>query len=275
MFTVVKKIKSVMLSAMLVMASVLALTVSSLAVAGDDALSGIIESGVLKVAMSGDQPPYNMTTRDKSLMGFDVDLANALANAMEVKLEIVVLPFGELMPALNAGKADMIISGMSITAKRSQLASFIGPYNISGKSILSTAEVMEKQEDGFDNENTRIAVLDSSTSKTFAENKMYKAKLITISNYEEGVKLLLAGKADALIADMAICKLSVLRNPGSGLVTSKKPLSIEPIGIAIAANNPQLENVVRNYLETYERVGVLDTLQKKWFESSHWIIALP
>ena len=104
---------------------------------------------------------------------------------------------------------------------------------------------------------------------------MPKAKVSTISNYEEGVQLLLTGKADALVADMAICKLSVLRNPGTGLVTSKKPLSIEPIGIAIAANNPQLENVVRNYLETYEKVGVLDTLQKKWFESSHWIIALP
>jgi len=74
---------------------------------------------------------------------------------------------------------------------------------------------------------------------------------------------------------MAICKLSVLRNPGTGLVTSSKPLSIEPLGIAIALNNPKLENLVRNYLNTYEKMGMIDALQKKWFENSNWIVALP
>lgn len=253
----------------------LAFLVSPLALA-EDALSDILDSGVLKVAMSGDQPPYNMTTRDKKLIGFDVDLAHSMANAMKVKLEIVEMPFGELMPALNKGKVDMIISGMAITAERSQLASFIGPYNVSGKSILSTKEVMEElQHEGFNTEESRIVALANSTSKTFAEQNMPKAKVSTISNYDEGVKLLLSGKADALVADMAICKLSVLRNPGSGLVTSKKPLSIEPIGIAIPSNNPQLENLVRNFLNTYERVGIIETLQNKWFENSNWIIALP
>ncbi|MBU2871217.1 transporter substrate-binding domain-containing protein [Colwellia sp. E2M01] len=249
---------------------------SSAQAAQKDVLAEIVNSGILKVAMSGDQPPYNMKDRKKELMGLDVDLARALANAMHVELEIVEVPFGELLPTLNSGKADMIISGMAITTQRSQMATFIGPYNISGKSMLSTHTGMEKiSKDGFNNPSTRIVALENSTSQMFVKEKIPQASLNTISNYDEGVKLILADKADILVADMAICKLTVLRNPGNGLTTSKEPLSIEPIGIAIPTNNPKLENLVRNYLNTYEKMGMIEALQTKWFENSSWIVALP
>ena len=249
---------------------------STQAAVNNDVMSDIIDSGILKVAMSGEQPPYNVKDRNKNLMGFDVDLARALANEMKVELEIVEVPFGKLLTTLNSGKADMIISGMAITALRSQQATFIGPYNISGKSMLSTREVMDRvAKEGFNNPSTRIIALEGSTSQMFVKEKIPKSSLTAISNYEAGVKLLLAGEADVLVADMAICKLSVLRNPGTGLVTSSKPLSIEPLGIAIALNNPKLENLVRNYLNTYEKMGMIDALQKKWFENSNWIVALP
>ncbi|MEI6895625.1 MAG: transporter substrate-binding domain-containing protein [Colwellia sp.] len=260
----------------LLMATMVMFSTTVQAKASNDVFADIINSGVLKVAMSGDQPPYNVLDRNKNLMGFDVDLARALALAMQVDLEIVEVPFGKLITTLNNGKADMIISGMAITAPRSQLVTFIGPYNVSGKSMLTTRDVMERvAKEGFNNVNNRIIALENSTSQAFVKSKMAKASLSTISNYKEGVQLLLAGKADILVADMAICKLSVLRNPGTGLVTSKKPLSIEPIGIAIPLNNPELDNFVRNYLTTYEKMGMIDALQKKWFENSNWIVALP
>lgn len=272
MINILKKISSVVL----LMSTMFMFSTSIQAKASDDVFSSIVDSGILKVAMSGDQPPYNVLDRNKSLMGFDVDLARALAMAMQVELEIIEVPFGDLITTLNSGKADMIISGMAITAQRSQLVTFIGPYNVSGKSMLSTRDVMERvSKDGFNTADNHILALEKSTSQDFVKSKMAKAKLTTISNYEEGVKLLLAGKADILVADMAICKLSVLRNPGTGLVTSKKPLSIEPIGIAIPLNNAPLENFVRNYLTTYQKMGMIDALQKKWFENSSWIVALP
>ena len=137
MINVFKKISS----SVLLMASIVMFSASTQAAVNNDVMSDIIDSGILKVAMSGEQPPYNVKDRNKNLMGFDVDLARALANEMKVELEIVEVPFGKLLTTLNSGKADMIISGMAITALRSQQATFIGPYNISGKSMLSTREV--------------------------------------------------------------------------------------------------------------------------------------
>ena len=91
----------------------------------------------------------------------------------------------------------------------------------------------------------------------------------------DGVAKLLAGEVDALVADMATCKLAVLRNRDSGLVTLKEPLTVEPVGIAISGDDPQFKNLVDNYLSAYGKTGVLNKLREKWFEQGDWVIALP
>lgn len=67
-----------------------------------------------------------------------MDLARAVAGAMEVRLRVEVIPFDELIPALEKGRIDMIISSMTITAERNLRVAFVGPYFISGQSILTT-----------------------------------------------------------------------------------------------------------------------------------------
>src|SRR5690606_30561685 len=102
-----------------------------------------------------------------------------------------------------------------------------------------------------------------------------EASLKEIANYDEGVALLLAGKADALVADMTVCILTVLRHPDAGLTTLDAPLSLEPVGIAVNKNDPQFVNLVGNYLRAYEKSGLLAQLRTKWFEDSDWISDLP
>ena len=87
--------------------------------------------------------------------------------------------------------------------------------------------------------------------------------------------IFIAGDADAMVADMPACKLAILRNPNSGLAVLEPPLSVEPVGIAVASNDAQFENLVRNYLTTFEKIGLTTQLRQKWFENSAWIVALP
>ena len=76
---------------------------------GSPVLDRVIDFKVLKVGMSGNQPPLNTNSRSGQLIGFEVDLARALANAMGVRLEIVTMPFGDLLKALEKDKVDMVI----------------------------------------------------------------------------------------------------------------------------------------------------------------------
>ena len=100
-------------------------------------LSRIVESNVLRVGTSGAQPPFSVKSKDGSLIGYEVDLAKLLANAMGVELKLVEMPFAELLLALEKGEVDVVMSGMTMTPARNLKAAFVGPYIISGKSILT------------------------------------------------------------------------------------------------------------------------------------------
>ncbi len=267
-----KQFKTLLLGALLVLGS----TLSATTMAGDT-LQRVIDFKTLKVGMSGGQPPFTMTDREGKLMGFDVDLAKALANAMRVKLEIKVIPFGDLLKALDEGEVDMVISGLSITPERAEAASFIGPYMMSGKSILTKSDVLAKvsSSDQFNRNDLKLAALKNSTSSDFVGAAAPQANLTEVESYEEGVTMVKEGKVDGLIADMPICVLSVLRYPDAGLVTLERPLTVEPIGIAVKGDDAQFHNLVDNYLEAYGRVGILTKLRKQWFENNNWVAALP
>ena len=82
-------------------------------------------------------------------------------------------------------------------------------------------------------------------------------------------------RVDALVADFPICVLAVLRNPMAGLTTLTTPFTVEPLGIALPADDPLFVNLVENYLNTLEGTGLLTQLKAKWFSDGSWVQELP
>jgi polar amino acid transport system substrate-binding protein len=255
----------------------LVLFAGSAAAQDSPVLDRVVKSGQLRVGMSGSQPPFNVVSRDGSLIGLEVDLANMLASGLRVDLKIVQKPFGDLLGELAAGNVDVVMSGMAITPQRSQTVSFAGPYMMAGKSILTRSDVLAGADDAGDvnSEDITLAALENSTSQQFAEKVMPRSKLVKVKNYDDAVKMLLDGKVDALVADMPICVLTILRNPNAGLSTLSQPFTVEPIGIAMAAGDTQMLNLVESYVAAMEKMGALDLMRKKWLQDSSWIAALP
>ena len=240
-------------------------------------LSRIVERGELRVGTSGNQPPFVMKDREGNLIGFEVDLANAIAGAMDVKLNLVTKPFGELLPALEKGEVDMVMSGLTMTPERNMRFAFIGPYYVSGKSILTKSDTLAKieQASDVDRENLTLVALAGSTSQTFVEKVIPKATLVAVNDYDEAVKMVMEDKAAAMVADLPICVVTVLRHPNAGLATSVTPLTLEPIGVALPPNDPLFVNFTENIFAAVQLTGGLDALRLKWFESSAWLAALP
>lgn len=272
--------KHILLTCLLALSTALSttlLTAFSPAAFAGETLERVVDFQVLKVGMSGNQPPMTMTNREGGLMGFDVDLATALAMAMNVKLEIRQMPFGELLDALEKNKVDMVLSNVSITPERTERVSFVGPYMMSGMSILTKNSVLGDitSTDEINRADLKLIALANSTHASFVKNVAPDAKLIEAASYDEAVAMLIDGKADAMVADMTQCILAVLRFPDAGLVTLDQPLTVEPVGIAVSRNDPQFFNLVDNFLRAYEKTGVLTELRKKWFEDDAWVAALP
>ena len=236
-------------------------------------LDRIQKRGELVVGTMGDMPPMNMTSKEGEIFGLEPDLAKMMAGAMGVKVRFVTKPFPELLPALQAGQVDMVLSGMTITPKRNLKVAFVGPYFISGKAFLTKVKTiaLAKESEDVNTPNTKLVALRASTSQAFAEAALDKTTLFTADTYDEAVDMVLKDKVHAMIADYPICVVSVFRYPDAGLLSVVTPLTYEPIGIAIPANDPLLMNWTRNTLNSIEASGQLDELRLKWFARGAWL----
>jgi polar amino acid transport system substrate-binding protein len=236
-------------------------------------LDRIQQRGELIVGTMGNMPPLNMTAKNGDIFGLEPDLARMMAKAMDVNVKFVTKPFNELLPALQNGEVDMVLSGMTITPKRNRKVAFVGPYFISGKAFLTKIKNIAYADEAEDanNPNTKLVTLKDSTSQAFAEAFLDKTTLFTTGNYDEAVDMVLQDKVDAMIADYPICVVSVFRYPDAGLLSVVTQLTYEPIGIALPANDPLLINWTQNTLNNIEGGGIMDELKLKWFARGTWL----
>jgi polar amino acid transport system substrate-binding protein len=244
---------------------------------GSARLQRILADGELRVGLSGNQAPLNMHDRRGNLIGLEVDLVTALAGSMGVTPRFVEKPFAQLLPALERGEVDLVISGVTITPARNARVAFAGPYFISGKSLLTGSVKIADAESlaALDEPTHRYAVLEGSTSEVFARQTFPRAERETVSDYDAGVQMVIDGKAHALIADFPVCRLSVSRYPDAGLHTPRQPFTTEPLGIALRAGDPLFVNLVQNYLSTLENTGQLAAIKARWFSDGPWLAELP
>ena len=240
-------------------------------------LDGIVQRGELVVGTAASMPPLNMTTKTGDIIGFEIDLARKMASAMGVKLRVEPMEFSKLLTALEKGKVDMVLSGMTITPARNLKVAFVGPYFISGKAFLTKIETIAKAKEATEvnSPNVKLTALRGSTSQYFVEQVLPKVQLVPAKDYHEAVNLVLQGKVNAMIADYPICLVSVYRYPNEGLISVVTPLTYEPLGIAVPSYDPHLVNWIENFLASLEETGAMDELKARWFEDVSWLNRLP
>jgi polar amino acid transport system substrate-binding protein len=239
-------------------------------------LERIAARGELLVGTTGSQPPLNATTKAGEIIGFDIDLAQAIAEAMGVTLRLVPTQFPDLLPSLESGKVDLVLSGITMTPERNMRVAFVGPYFVSGKALLTRSKRIAATKDSgeINRPNMTIAALEGSTSQEFAERALPKAKLVLVRAYDQGVRMVVEGSVDALVADFTFCVATILRRPGEKLATVVAPLTFEPLGIALPAEDPLLVNWMENFLLMLEGTGAMDDLRERWFDDGSWVTQL-
>ena len=235
-------------------------------------LAKIVETGKLRVGMSGEQPPLNMTSKTGELVGLEVALARVLGAAIGVQVELVKIPFPKLLDALEAGQIDLIMSGMTITAARNLRVVFVGPYFISGQSLLSkSTELLAASIDDLNRPDVRLAALTSSTSEAWAKRAVPRATLVTTQTLDEGIQLVISNQADAFVADQEICYFAMLKHKDVGLAVRAENFTVEPIGIALPPDDYQLTNLIANYIGALEIQGTLQRARTYWFQDESWV----
>ena len=232
-----------------------------------DLLEKIQKNGKLVVGMSADYAPYEFHYIDENgkdvIGGFDVDIANEIANKIGVNLVIQEMDFDALVSALPAGKVDLVISGMNPTEERAKVVDFSEVYYNSKHGILVRAEDADKYQAFADLEGAKVGVQLGSTQEKIAKTEIPNVNLQQLSNINNLILELKAGKVDAIVMEKPVAEMAVKSNPELAV---GKPIYEEQTGgnaVGIAKNNPQLLAKVNEVITELNESGKMDEYIEK------------
>ena len=227
-----------------------------------DLLETIQEKGKLVVGMSADYAPYEFHYIDENgkdvIGGFDVDIANEIADAIGVELVIQEMDFDALVSALPAGKVDVVISGMNPTEERAKVVDFSDIYYNSQHGILVRTEDADKYKTFADLEGAKVGAQLGSTQEQIAKAEIPNADLQLLANVNNLILELKSGKVDAIVMEKPVAEMAVKNNPD---LTVGEPTYEEKTGgnaVGVAKNNPELLAKINEVINELNESGKMD-----------------
>lgn len=246
------------------------------------AVAGIVidrirSRGELVLGTPGDFPPFSVASAQGELIGFDISLARELARTMGVNLRIERVAFSELTPALLDGEVDLIMTGISITARRNMEIAFVGPYGQTGQAFLGRKEITESLSDPLElnREGLKVGVLKNTTADMTVRTLFPKVEPVHTDSLDQLLIMLLNNEIDGIISDYPYCKVAQFRYKDDGLLVLEKILTFEQLGIGVSPEDSLFINLLQNYINLMTGSGGLTTMQEYWFKNSGWIEQLP
>lgn len=227
-----------------------------------DLLETIQEKGKVVVGMSADYAPYEFHYIDENgkdvIGGFDVDIANEIADAIGVELVIQEMDFDALVAALPAGKIDLVISGMNPTEERAKVVDFSEIYYNSQHGILVRAEDVDKYKTFADLEGAKVGAQLGSTQEQIAKDEIPNADLQLLVNVNNLILELKSGKVDAIVMEKPVAEMAVKTNPE--LAVGKPTYEEESGGnaVGVAKGNEDLLAKVNEVIKELNETGKMD-----------------
>lgn len=219
----------------------------------------------LRVGLSPDYPPLVYKDRGQ-LTGIDVAAAEVLGQQLGRKTEFVEKSFNQLIPALQAGEIDIIMSGMTITPERSEKVSFSQPYLSAGQ--MAIIRFADAGRFGFKGAmfrpGARVAVLKNTTSEDFAAKSLKNASVIHCNSTNEAFALLKGGQVDFLLHDAATSWSLATDKSKQDLMSLNTELTDEHLGWAVKKDNAVLLQAVNQQLTIMQKNGMLRAIISKW-----------
>lgn len=221
----------------------------------------IKERGYLIVGTEATFPPFEYYNENNEIVGFDIDIAKQIANALGVNLKVVDIAFDGLIPSLLTKKIDMVIAGMTITNERAKVVAFSDPYFTAGQVIVvkkgtKPIRILEELK------NKVVAVQLGTTGDLVVSNLKGVKEIRRFAKFTDAFLELKNRRVDAIVLDSAVAKAYVTLNPEFEITSDV--LSSEKYGIAIRKEDKDLLQFVNKILADM-RKSPYDLLLEKWF----------
>ncbi|MFQ7287854.1 MAG: transporter substrate-binding domain-containing protein [Lacrimispora saccharolytica] len=222
------------------------------------------EQEVLTVAMELAYPPFETKDEQGNPSGVSVDFMKDFGEYIGKEIRIENISFDGLIPSLQTGKADMVMSSMTITEERKETVDFSEPYANALLAVLTNKDSQITSVDDLNQEGKKVAVKTGSTGYLYAQEHLKNAEIIALQDESACVMEVSQGKPDGFIYD----QLTIYRNWQNNLDTTNAVFipfqDVEPWGIAVKKGNTELLDQLNEFIETYREDGGFEELTEKY-----------
>lgn len=252
-----KKFLAVLLAALMICISFVACSSEK---KSDDTNTDTDTQETLTMATNAEFPPYEYKEGD-NVVGIDAEVAQAIADKLGMKLEIVDTKFDAIIPGVQSGKYDMGMAGMTVTPEREQSVSFSDSYATGIQSIIVKQGSDIKSVDDL-SEKTKIGVQLGTTGDIFAKDDFGDEAVQEYDKGADAVQALIAGKIDCVIIDNEPAKSFVAAN--EGLEILKTSYAEEDYAICFKKDNTELQTKVNDALKELIADGTVQKIVDKY-----------
>lgn len=223
-------------------------------------LAGITQSGVLRLATSGDFAPFNSNVGGR-LSGFEVELGNLLATRMNLKAVWTVQPFDGIFGGLNSDQYDVVVASHAINSTRLKLVDFARPHYCTGGVVLGH---VGGPLDHRALVGKSIGVQEGSTYNAYVHKLPFKVYSQLFPGSDDALRALAFGQIDAVVTDRFTALAAIKTYPKAPLFMGEQ-LWTEQIGMAVKKGNGSLQAALNVAMGTLLKNGEYAALSKKYF----------
>lgn len=228
-----------------------------------NALADIESHGELKCAVYSDVQPFSSPdAKTRELVGMDVDLCHALAKEMGLKPTLVPTSIESRIANIVTGRADVLIANLAYTKTRGKQIQFSDPYYVAKEMLLVKKENEDKPLSYF--KGKRISATKGTTSEQAIH--IQGGTAVTFSDAASAFLALEQGKAMGFVTNTmtGIKMITQAKKDGIELGMVKEPMVLEPIGVGMKQNEPELLAKVNAGLKAMDDKGEIDAIWDKW-----------
>lgn len=230
------------------------------ALSSESVIETIKQNGVLKVGMST-FVPWAMRDKDGELIGFEIDVATELAKDMGVEIEFVPTAWDGIIPALLAGKFDVIIGGMTITPERNLTVNFTRPYAHSSLGVMANKALAESLTwpDDYNSSDVTFVCRRGATPCTYIEEKFPKATLRQFDDQAQTTQEVMNGNAHAVMGSQPLPAFTIYDNPDVLFSPTDEKIDPGNEAFALRKGDPDALNYFSNWI----------LIKDEWLQARH------
>ena len=225
-----------------------------------DVLDDVRKAKKIRIAIDFGVPPYGMTDDKMQPAGSDVDTARMLAKDWGMELEIVPTTGASRIPSLQTGKADLVISTLSITAERAKVIDFSVPYATLRTVLVGTKSQAVK--DVNDLTGKTVGTTRGTTHDTWLANNAKNAKIVRYEDDATTAQAFVSGQVDLFTTAELLVAPIAAKNPARQLEL-KFPLEIFKLAVGVKKDEKRLLAEVDAWVKANLKNGKLNEIYKK------------